>query len=466
MHLCLAAPFCLCNSPRTRHHAAMPQTPASRLLRDYLASPFAGAAAPTVGQARAALRDVSLAELVEAALRRGDTGRASELALAAAHAESLAGLEPDALLDERALPRSLARRLPHPRHAYVRVAAAAGRCARVLATIRGTSPAIQRARGAAWTACFGGSLAHALELERVIHDQDVVILGETGTGKELFARAMQQATPGGESGGPAPSSAINAAAIPETLVESELFGHARGAFTGATESRVGRLRSADGGSFFLDEVGDLPSPTQTKLLRVIETNEVYPVGSDTGYTVAIRYIAGTHKDLEGMVERGEFRRDLFERLAGTVVRVPPLRERPLDVVEIGMHFAATYLPPGASARRAAIESWLRSREAQSHSWPGNVRELQNALRNLLLGSDPGLRRGDGGAAASAPRWAAPEPVRRFEATLRQVEDWYRGAVIARERGNLSRAARVLGVDRSTLRRRADGARRDQPARER
>ena len=441
----------------------MPQTPASRLLREYLASPFAAAAAPSAAQARAALREVNLPELVEAALRRGDGGRASDLALAAAHAQSLAGLGPDALLDEGALPRSLARRLPQPRAAYVRVAAAAGRCARVLATIRGTSPAIQRARRGAWMACFGDSLGRALELERVIHDHDVVILGETGTGKELFARAMQQATPGGENGGPAPSSAINAAAIPETLVESELFGHARGAFTGATENRVGRLRSADGGSFFLDEVGDLPSSTQTKLLRVIETNEVYPVGSDTGYTVAIRYIAGTHKDLESMVERGEFRRDLFERLAGAILRVPPLRDRPQDIVEIGRHFAANYLPPGASSRRAAIEGWLRSREAQSHSWPGNVRELQNALRNLLLGIDPGLRRGvAAGTAAAAPRWTAPEPVRRLEATLRQVEDWYRSAVVARERGNLSRAARVLGVDRSTLRRRRTDPGRDPP----
>ena len=156
------------------------------------------------------------------------------------------------------------------------------------------------------------------------------------------------------------------------------------------------------------------------------------------------------------MERGDFRRDLFERLAGTILRVPPLRERSQDIVEIGRHFAAAYLPAGENSRRAAIESWLRSREARNHSWPGNVRELQNALRNLLLGLDPGLRRGEA-ESARAPRWGAPEPIRQFEATLRQVEDWYRAAVIAREGGNLSRAARILGVDRSTLRRRgADG----------
>jgi len=430
--------------------------PGRHLLRDYLGNPFASTATLAPGHAAALLRDLALPGLLDGALRRGDGGAASELVLAAAHAQSQAGLEPEQLLGDDMLPRPLARRLARPRADYVRVAAAAGRCARVLADIRGSSPAIQRARRDAWAACFGDSLRHALDLERVIHDHDVLILGETGTGKELFARAMQLATPGGEGGGPAPSSAINAAAIPETLVESELFGHAKGAFTGATEGRVGRLRSADGGSFFLDEVGDLPSPTQTKLLRVIETNDVYPVGSDAAYAVTIRYIAATHKDLEGMVERGEFRRDLFERLAGTILRVPPLRERPQDILEIGRHFAATYLPRGESPRRTDIETWLRSREARNHSWPGNVRELQNALRNILLGLEPGLRRGDARSSAGSPRWGAPEPIRRLEATLRQVEDWYRAAVIAREQGNLSRAARILGVDRSTLRRRRGG----------
>jgi DNA-binding NtrC family response regulator len=429
---------------------------AARLVRDYLGNPFAGRSAASTEQAASTLDEIDLGAVLNASLRRGDSGAAGDLILAAAHAQSLAGVAGDSLLGDDILPRSLARRLPRPRTDYVRVAAAAGRCAGVLAGMRGTSQAMQRARRDAWAACFGESLRHALELERTIHDHDVLILGETGTGKELFARAMQLATPGGADGGPAPSSAINAAAIPETLVESELFGHARGAFTGAAESRVGRLRSADGGSFFLDEVGDLPSPTQTKLLRVIETNDVYPVGSDAAYSVVIRYIAATHKDLEGMVERGEFRRDLFERLAGTILRVPPLRDRAEDIVEIGRQIAAAYLPEGETTRRAEVERWLRSGEARHHSWPGNVRELQNALRNLLLGLDPGLRRA--GTSASAMSWTAPDPIRRFEATLRQVEDWYRSAVIARSNGNLTRAARLLGVDRSTLRRHAAGRR--------
>ncbi|HLU67551.1 MAG TPA: sigma 54-interacting transcriptional regulator, partial [Kofleriaceae bacterium] len=183
-------------------------------------------------------------------------------------------------------------------------------------------------------------------------------------------------------------------------------------------------------------------------------NIVHPLGSDTPLTVDLRYVAATSKDLEAMVERGAFRRDLFERLAGSVLRIPPLRDRPEDVLEIGRHFVAPYLRPEDEERRAAVEAWLRSREARRHRWPGNVRELQNALRSLLLGLDPGL----GGAAAARPAdeqpaWQAPGPIRRFEAPLRDVEDWYRRQVVARAGGNLSRAARVLEVDRATLRRR-------------
>ncbi len=148
------------------------------------------------------------------------------------------------------------------------------------------------------------------------------MLGETGTGKEAFARAVQLALPGGPDGRPAPSAALNAAAIPDTLVESALFGHRRGAFTGATEPRVGALRHAPCGTFFLDEVGDLPPHTQAKLLRVIETNEVFPLGADTPEPARVRYVAATHHDLERMIERGDFRRDLFGRLAGNVVPIP------------------------------------------------------------------------------------------------------------------------------------------------
>jgi DNA-binding NtrC family response regulator len=420
---------------------------ATRLVRDHIGNPFVAArpANPAL-----ALRDLDLPALFDAALRRGDPGHASDLALAVAHAQIQAGASPAALLDEPILPRSLARRLPRPRADYLKVAAAAGRCERVLARIRGSSEAMQRARRHAWAICFGDTLRGALDLQRVIRDHDVLVLGETGTGKELFARAMQDAAPGGADGSPAPRAAINAAAIPETLVESELFGHVKGAFTGASETRSGRLRSADGGTLFLDEVGDLPSTTQVKLLRVIETNEVTPVGSDEAFTVDVRYIAATHRDLEGMVARGTFRRDLFERLAGNVLRIPPLRERPEDILEIGRGLADAYIPDQTAPRRTAIDAWLKSREARHHPWPGNVRELMNALRNLALGLEPGLRRSEVPAPPAAH--GAPEAIRRFEAPLELVEAWYARGAVERAGGNLSQAARALAVDRATLRR--------------
>jgi transcriptional regulator of acetoin/glycerol metabolism len=422
-------------------------TAATRLVRDYAGNPFV-AARPA--NPASALRDLDLPAVFDAALRRGDPDHLSDLALAVAHAQVQAGAAPANLLGEEVLPRAMARKLPHPRADYLRVAAAAGRCERVLARVRGTSDAIHQARRMCWAVCFGDTLRSALELERVIRGHDVLITGESGTGKELFARAVQEATPGGPDGGPAPRAAINAAAIPDTLVESELFGHIKGAFTGAAETRIGRLRSADGGSLFLDEVGDLPHHTQVKLLRVIESNEVQPVGSDDSFKVDVRYVAATHRDLEGMVARGEFRRDLFERLAGCLIDIPPLRDRPEDILEIGRELVAPYLPAEASPRRAAIESWLRSREARHHPWPGNVRELQNALRNLMLGLDPGLRRSE--IEPSPARLAAPEAIRTFEAPLREVEEWYCRNLVERAGGNLSRAARTLALDRATLRR--------------
>jgi transcriptional regulator with PAS, ATPase and Fis domain len=345
--------------------------------------------------------------------------------------------------------------LPRARGDYLRIVMAAGRCFQTLSGMRGTSEVMQRARSEAWAACFGDSLRHALELERVIRDHDVLILGETGTGKEAFAHAMQTATPGGPDGEPPPRSAINAAAIPDTLVESELFGHVKGAFTGATETRIGRLRTADGGAFFLDEVGDLPSTTQVKLLRVIETNEVYPVGSDTPYTVDIRYIAATHKDLASMVDRGEFRADFYERLAGNVLTIPPLRERPEDIVEIGRHFVDGYLRDAKIVEPAMIESWLRSNEARDYAWPGNVRELQNALRNLMLGLQPDLR-GSGGllsAVAAGAGEALPPMIRDAVASMQDVTDWYMERVLVHTEHNYTQAAKTLGVDRSTVRRR-------------
>jgi len=282
----------------------------------------------------------------------------------------------------------------------------------------------------------------------------VLILGETGTGKDAVADAIQEATPGGSDGASAPRAVLNAAAVPETLIESELFGHVRGAFTGATTDRPGRIRSSAGGCFFLDEIGDLPLTAQTKLLRVMETDLVSPLGSDRELEADVRYVAATHQDLEKMVQAGQFRADLYQRLAGNVIRIPPLRDRPADIADIGMSFVEPYLEePALRGERARIRRWLESHEALSHRWPGNVRELENTLRNLLLGLPPELE----APAAQTPASeldALPARLREARAPLRDLENWYIARVLEGQRGNYAAAARVLELDRATVRRRA------------
>jgi transcriptional regulator with AAA-type ATPase domain len=407
----------------------------------------------------------ALAGLLDA----GQVERATLFILAVGHRRACAHpTDPGRVFDDAFVPAGVRRRLPRPLRDYLRIVMAAGRCYHALAQIHGVSGPIRRCRRATWAACFGDSLFHALHLERVIRDHDVLLLGETGTGKEVFARAIQAATPGGADGSAAPSAAINAAALPDTLVESELFGHIKGAFTGASETRVGRLRAADGGSFFLDEVGDLPSTTQVKLLRVIETNDFYPLGADTAHHVDVRYVAATHKDLEALVATGSFRRDLFERLAGIIIRIPPLRERPEDIRAIALPFVEPYIGDLQQSQLGRIEHWLDSDEAQRYAWPGNVRELQNALRNLLLGLPAGLAGKAAPAVASSPARplaeAAPAPasqhadelpqrIRDGLATMQEVNDWYMHRVLDRTNHNYTQTARILGIDRSTVRRR-------------
>jgi DNA-binding NtrC family response regulator len=371
---------------------------------------------------------------------------AEAAALALLLASAVAGSEPP--------PARVFRRLPRPRGHYVRIAFAAARCVKALNALVGDSPAMQSVREQTWKACFGESLDQALLLDRVIRDHDVLVLGETGTGKESVAHAIQEGTPGGDDGRPAPRSTLNAAAVPDTLVESELFGHEKGAFTGASTTRIGRVRSASGGCFFLDEVGDLPSTVQVKLLRVMELDEVSPLGADEAYDADLRWVAATHRDLEVMVRAGEFRHDLYQRLAGHVIHIPPLRERPEDIVTIGAAFLVRYpAPPQVNARANA---WLSSAEARTYSWPGNVRELENALRNLLLGSRPLVAPRTVQVEAPATIESLPADVAAATAPLAAVCRWYAARALAAADGNRSLAARRLDIDRATLRRHLEG----------
>ena len=211
----------------------------------------------------------------------------------------------------------------------------------------------------------------------------VLVLGETGSGKELVARALCQH--GARAAGP--FLAVNCAAMPEALLESELFGHERGAFTGAERRRIGRFEQAHGGTLFLDEIGDLTPATQAKLLRVLQDGSFRRVGGDETLTADVRLVSATHRDLEREVfEGGGFREDLYFRLGGVVLRVPPLRERRDDIPRLAMYFLRRHgrsLGMADAAASAEAMAWLADQ-----AWPGNVRQLENVVRQALLQARP------------------------------------------------------------------------------
>jgi two-component system nitrogen regulation response regulator GlnG len=292
----------------------------------------------------------------------------------------------------------------------------------------------------------------------------VLITGESGTGKELVARAIHAASARADR----PFVAVNTAAIPRDLLESELFGHERGAFTGAVESRVGRFREAGGGTLFLDEIGDMPVDLQAKLLRVLQTSEVTPVGGRRPEAVNVRIIAATHRDLDAAVAEGRFREDLLYRLRVVPMHIPPLRERREDIPILAEHFLARYAEQlGSEARYLAAETLEK---LTAHDWPGNVRELENAIKRALVlasgevlaledfafldekprgepeGADlEALVRGDVEAALDAGEQAV------YRRLLERVEGPLLEAVLARTEGNQIRAAALLGINRNTLR---------------
>jgi len=280
----------------------------------------------------------------------------------------------------------------------------------------------------------------------------VLVLGETGTGKELVARALHRfgATPDG------PFVAVNCGAIPDTLLESELFGHVRGAFTDARRDRRGALAQAHGGTAFLDEIGDVSPAFQVKLLRFLSDGVVQPLGADAGETVRVRVVAATHRDLRALVAAGVFREDLLFRLAGYEIRLPPLRDRRADLPALVEYFrrrAVRELGFGDAA--PASQEVLAALAA--HPWPGNVRELEQVVRRLLidcrsLGDPAAVRRALAPSPASAPPAAAPPPP-AGEAPLASLEDAEREhlvRVLAATGGNRTAAARILGIERKTL----------------
>jgi two-component system response regulator HydG len=278
----------------------------------------------------------------------------------------------------------------------------------------------------------------------------VLVSGETGTGKELVALAIHADSVRADK----PFVALNCAALPEQLLESELFGHARGAFTGASQSRRGLFVEADEGTLLLDEIGDLPLPLQGKLLRVLQSGEIRPVGSETRRTVDVRCIAASHKDLSVLVEQGLFREDLFYRLDVLRVRVPALRERTEDIPLLVDHFLRRSL---ASSPQSVLVGLAP--EALDHlvtfDWPGNVRQLQNLIERLVVTASTPLapladvRRSLGTARDSDPIAA----LLQRPLTLEELEKRYIAGVLQQVGGSKVKAAEILGVDASTLYRR-------------
>jgi len=294
-----------------------------------------------------------------------------------------------------------------------------------LAGLVGTSPAMQRVRGLVRTAARTGA--------------PVLIEGETGTGKEVVARAIHALGARAR----AAFVPVNCAAVPETLAESEFFGHARGAFTGALESRPGALRLADGGTLFLDEIEDLPLSLQAKLLRVVQDGEVRPLGGSAARRVDVRLIAASNRELWRMVEAGAFRRDLFYRLRVLSIVLPPLRERAADLPLLVGHFVAAF--NRRQGTRFVTPPPAQLRPLLDHPWPGNVRELENTLESLLIlaGTE---QRDLAGVLRHAPAidggfW--PDERARI---LRVLND---------HRWNRQRAAAALGISRVTLWRRME-----------
>jgi DNA-binding NtrC family response regulator len=295
-------------------------------------------------------------------------------------------------------------------------------------------------------------------VRKVAHSKaSVLITGESGTGKEVVARAIHFHGPRASR----PFLPINCTAIPEGLLESELFGHVRGAFTGAHTSKRGLFEKAHGGTLFLDEIGDMGPGLQSKLLRVLQDREIRPVGGTQSVKVDVRIVAATNKDLAREMEAGRFREDLYYRLNVIPVHIPPLRERPEDIPALAESFVRKH----AEGRRRFLSPAALER-LRTCTWRGNARELENVIERALA-----LAEGDEIGPADLPLPASAEGTEdserafvracaRRQLSLREVEDLYIDEVMATAGGNKVHAARVLGIDRKTLYRRAERRTRD------
>jgi DNA-binding NtrC family response regulator len=277
---------------------------------------------------------------------------------------------------------------------------------------------------------------------------NVLITGESGTGKEVIAKVIHQLSPRGNK----PLVAINCAAIPEGLLESELFGHAKGSFTGAVQNRRGLFREANGGTLFLDEIGDLSLPLQAKILRVLQEKKVRPVGSNEEHFVDVRIVSATHKNLEESIRKGDFRGDLFYRLNVIPIHLTPLRKRSDDILPLAQHFL------GRMMRKYEMPNKRLSPEATQallcHDWPGNVRELENVIERAVILSGDIIEREHLFVSLQPTRFEKKAEAHLFDRLepmpLKNLELLYIQYVLRKTGGRKDRAAALLQIDRKTL----------------
>lgn len=295
-----------------------------------------------------------------------------------------------------------------------------------------------------------GILGKSKPIQRVLRDikkaaestATVLVLGESGTGKELVARAVHYSS----SQASAPFVPVNCGAIPEKLLESELFGYVKGSFTGANESRAGFFQTADGGTIYLDEINEMSPAMQVKLLRVLQDKQVFMIGARKAHNIDIRIVASSNKDLRSLVEKGVFREDLFFRLNVITIKVPPLRERREDIALLIAHFAAGFADE--LGKPAPVFAGETLQVLMNYSWPGNIRELENLVQRLVIMSEnhvikvPDL--------PTIMRFSAISPSVPLR-PLVEEEAAYIRMVLASVGGNKSRAAKILQIDRKTLR---------------
>jgi DNA-binding NtrC family response regulator len=284
-------------------------------------------------------------------------------------------------------------------------------------------------------------------------DAPTLVTGESGTGKELVARMLHERSPRYDK----PFVAVNCGALAENLVEAELFGHEKGAFTGAEKKRDGRFKAADGGTIFLDEIGELPLPTQAKLLRVLQEGTFEPLGSNTSIQVDVRIISATHRNLKERIKEGIFREDLYYRINVIEIAIPPLRERRSDLTALVHHFLQRFCPPGKPVPGVTPAAWA----ALSHyAFPGNVRELSHAIQRAVILSGGGdldlphlppqlTESSASGQTASAEPEAGARMI-TLESAIRSFEREYLTRAIAHTGGKKAQAAGLLGISRKTL----------------